>query len=70
MTSWISETPAFSIASGSFMAFAIVTPSLITLRFSDSERTTFRPAQLNVEKITLVYKQEILNSMMNQKLNT
>lgn len=57
MTSWISETPAFSIASGSSMAFAIVTPSLITLRVPDSERTTLRPAQLSVKTITLVYKQ-------------
>lgn len=39
--------PAFSIASESSMDRAIVTPSLITLRFPDSERITLRPAWLS-----------------------
>lgn len=45
-TSWISCAPAFSIAFGSSMARAIVTPSFITLRFPDSDRTTLRPRNL------------------------
>jgi len=44
--------PAFSIASESSMDRAIVTPSLITLRFPDSERITFRPAWLGMKQIS------------------